>query len=265
MSEVENYLEPVAQLAREAGAAILEVYGDTIAVETKADDSPLTAADTASHQILARGLGALTPQIPVLSEEAAAIPYSERQGWDRYWLIDPLDGTKEFINRNGEFTVNVALIERGEPVLGVVYVPVGGSMYLAARGGQAHKLTADGARHVIRVRAADPQALVAVASRSHRSAAIDAYLQHFGEPSVRSIGSSLKICLIAEGEADIYPRLGPTSEWDTAAAQAVLEVAGGRLTDCQLAPLRYNGKAEYLNPHFLAFGDASIDWGAPLA
>ena len=256
-------LEPVCLLARAAGAAIMEVYQQAdFGVVSKEDDSPLTRADIAAHHIISEGLARLTPDWPLLSEEAADIPWDTRRQWQRYWLVDPLDGTKEFIKRNGEFTVNIALIENGVPVLGVVYAPVLDWLYAGARGVGATKQTAEGAQHIQVVPVQVGQGtLRVVASRTHRGDAMDAWLvdagRQFASVETVSMGSSLKICLVAEGRADVYPRLAPTSEWDTAAAQAVLEASGGGLVDLLGKELRYGRKAELLNPHFLALGACS--------
>ncbi|MDJ0926470.1 MAG: 3'(2'),5'-bisphosphate nucleotidase CysQ [Gammaproteobacteria bacterium] len=261
LADLDNLLDPVVAIARSAGRAILEVYESEFEVETKADHSPLTAADRAAHELILRELGHLTPEIPVWSEESAAIPYEERCQWSRFWLVDPLDGTREFIKRNGEFTVNIALIERHEPMLGVVHVPVQATDYSAARGVGAFR-ERDGTRHAIKVngRARDPVRVVG--SRSHRGASLESFLHQLGPHEMVPMGSSLKICLVASGDADIYPRLGPTSEWDTAAAQAVVECAGGYVVDLDGQPLQYNTKADVLNPFFLVYGDPNRDWVA---
>jgi 3'(2'), 5'-bisphosphate nucleotidase len=260
-TDIGQLLEPVTALARAAGERILDVYNsDDYAVEEKDDRTPLTAADLASHHAIVEGLGRLTPGVAILSEESARLPYEERSGWRRYWLVDPLDGTREFINRNGEFTVNIALVEDGVPVLGVVHVPVTGVSYIACRGRGAFKQVGDGAPEPIRVRGLDGGPVMVVGSRSHRGKSLDAFLEKLGDHEMVGMGSSLKLCLVAEGIADVYPRLGPTSEWDTAAAQCVVEQAGGHVTDTGMQPLRYNTKESLLNPFFLVFGDASRDW-----
>jgi len=258
--ETAALLEPVAGLARLAGGKILAVYNSDFAVEEKDDKSPLTAADMASHHAIVAGLQALTPALPVLSEESASLPFSERAGWSRYWLVDPLDGTREFVKRNGEFTVNIALIDRGVPVLGVVHVPVMGETYLACRGRGAFRQEPGGEPRPIHVRRLGAGPVRVVGSRSHRGESLNSYLEKLGAHELVGMGSSLKLCLVAEGAADVYPRLGPTSEWDTAAAQAVVEQAGGHVTDTQLRPLRYNTKDSLLNPFFLVFGDDGRDW-----
>jgi 3'(2'), 5'-bisphosphate nucleotidase len=250
----------VAALARRAGEAILGVYGQQFEVTSKADQSPLTLADMQSHEIIVQGLRALTPETPVLSEEASDIPYSERSQWRRYWLVDPLDGTKEFVSRNGEFTVNIALIDGHDAVLGVVHVPVTNTTYTGA--GDAGATRQNGREALVRIHttatAATP--LRIVGSRSHRGDVLDRYLPSLEPYQLVAVGSSIKFCLVAEGSADFYPRFGPTSEWDTAAAQAVVEAAGGRVFQTDGQRLRYNAKADVLNPHFLVSGDPTRDW-----
>jgi 3'(2'), 5'-bisphosphate nucleotidase len=259
--DISSLLDPLAELAQQAGEKILEVYNsDDFSVQEKADNSPLTAADLAAHHAILAGLTGLTPEIPVLSEESASLPYAERAAWQRYWLVDPLDGTREFIKRNGEFTVNIALIEDGVPVLSVVHVPVTGVSYLACRGLGAFRQGTDEERHPIRVRKTGDGPVMVVGSRSHRGDSLIRFLDKLGDHEMVGMGSSLKLCLVAEGVADVYPRLGPTSEWDTAAAQCVVEQAGGFVTDTDLQPLRYNTKDSLLNPYFLVFGDDGRDW-----
>lgn len=264
IQNLESMLAPALEIARSAGTAIMEVYGSDFDVEHKADESPITAADNASHAIIIEGLGALTPSVPLLSEESGLPSFDERSGWKEYWLIDPLDGTKEFIKRNGEFTVNIALIQNHEPVLGVVTVPARDQAFYGCRGAGAFRQDDGDPARPIRVSRLGDEAVRVVGSRSHASPALAGYLEKLGRHQMVPMGSSLKFCLVAEGSADIYPRLGPTSEWDTAAAQAVVECAGGRVTDTSGAALRYNAKEDILNPHFLVFGDASRDWAALL-
>ncbi|MDY6941386.1 MAG: 3'(2'),5'-bisphosphate nucleotidase CysQ [Pseudomonadota bacterium] len=261
MTIKQELLEAVNRIGREAGQKILEIYATDFGAEEKSDNSPLTAADMASHEAILAGLEPLLENTPVLSEESGLADYETRKKWSRYWLVDPLDGTKEFIKRNGEFTVNIALIQDHRPVLGVVYVPAKAMGYYAAEGVGAFRFE-EGQKPVsIHVRRLAPgQPIIAVASRSHQTPEVAGFLSKLGDHEVTSMGSSLKICLVAEGLADIYPRLGPTCEWDTAAAQAVLEIAGGQLTDTDMAPLRYNTKDSLLNPYFLAFGDAAHNW-----
>lgn len=220
----------ICDIARKAGAAIMEIYGSEFIVDVKEDTSPLTVADRVSHEIIETGLKELYPEIPVLSEEGNDIPFEDRRHWQRFWLVDPLDGTKEFIKRNGEFTVNIALIEDGVPVAGVVHVPAQGKTYYGGRGSGAWLEEKGSAAVEIRTRLTSPEAgLTVVQSRSHPSPDLDYYLKGFNVTESISVGSSLKFCVVAEGKADLYPRLGPTSEWDTAAGQAVVEGAGERL------------------------------------
>ena len=254
-----SLIEPLVSLAIEAGKAILAVYETDFDVEKKADASPLTKADMASNRCIVQKLAGLTPDIPVITEEAGLPEFEVRRKWLRYWLIDPLDGTKEFVSRNGEFTVNIALIENGRPVLGVVHVPVQGKTYVGCAGvGAELRETGKAAR---RIRVSDRTAKPArvVGSRSHRGSSLDAFLERVGSHEFVEVGSSLKLCLVAEGLADVYPRMGPTSEWDTAAGQCVLEQAGGHVLKLDGEPLEYN-RENTLNPNFVGFGDADIDW-----
>lgn len=260
---IEDYsllLRPVYDLAVEAGEAILTLYrANDTEVNIKADNSPVTEADLKANQVIVEGLKRLTPDIPILSEEFTAIPFSERQQWQQYWLIDPLDGTKEYIERTDEFTVNIALIDNHEPVLGVVYVPAKAIGYEACRGCGAFKRTANGTYDFIHTRHRPDDHLIITVSRRHGTNAKNLF-QRFGNYELIHTGSAVKIGLVAEGAADIYPRLGPTSEWDTAAGQCVLEEAGGRLMDFNGNELRYNTKESTLNPEFIAVGDYQHDW-----
>ena len=253
-------LAPVIAIARDAGERILEIYNSDFGVTEKDDKSPLTAADLASHEAILAGLKALTPDIPILSEESAAIDFNQRKAWQHYWLVDPLDGTKEFIKRNGEFTVNIALIDRHEPVLGVVQVPVQDRCYSAALGQGAFCQDGTATAKPINVSKPCPQPVRVVGSRSHAGTSLQAFLQQLDHHELVAIGSSLKFCLIAEGQADVYPRLGPTSEWDTAAAQCVVEQAGGQVITLDGERLLYNNKESLLNPYFLVFADNEHDW-----
>lgn len=258
-------LEKLEAIARDAGAGILSVYeSDDFDVESKGDGSPLTRADRLAHEVIVAGLAELTPEIPVVSEESAKEEMAARLSWDLFWLVDPLDGTKEFIKRNGEFTVNIALVHQGRPVYGVVYAPVLNSCFCGGPGYGAWRVDGDERdRQNIVVAGKSDGVMTVVASRSHRGEAVEAFIAkltlRFGEPEVRSMGSSLKICLVATGEADIYPRLGPTCEWDTAAAHAVVLGAGGKVTNVVGEPLVYN-KENILNPWFLVFGSGDCDW-----
>jgi len=261
---LETLLPRVIELTLRAGLAIMEFYKQTDQGTTyKADESPLTKADLAAHHLLLKGLRDLTPDLPMLSEESAAISYDERRGWGCYWLIDPLDGTKEFIKRRDEFTVNVALIERGAPILGVVHAPALDVTYAAARGLGATKRQGRQAARPIHVADYRTGGLKVVVSRSHAGPETEALLRalglKFGSTESISVGSSLKLCLVAEGAAHFYPRLGPTMEWDIAAAQCVVEEAGGSVTDLDGRPLRYN-KPWLENPHFVVCGEPPVPW-----
>jgi 3'(2'), 5'-bisphosphate nucleotidase len=258
--EYEKLIEPVVALAEKAGRAILEVYSTDFDVQSKSDESPLTQADLASHRCIAAGLAELTPDIPIVSEEDGLPAFETRSRWERYWLIDPLDGTKEFVSRNGEFTVNIALVVGHRAALGVVHVPVQDKTYVGYEGGGAFVQDAGSAPRPIRVAAISSTPVRVVGSRSHRGASLDAFLDALGDYDMVPMGSSLKFCVVAEGGADIYPRLGPTSEWDTAAAQAVVEQAGGQVVTLDGKPMKYNAKAEILNPHFCVIGAADRDW-----
>jgi 3'(2'), 5'-bisphosphate nucleotidase len=254
-------LDEVSRVAVSAGDAVAKIYSRAAApdVSYKADDSPLTAADLASHWVIVSGLQGLSPEFPVLSEEGAERPYESRQGWRRFWLVDPLDGTKEFIRRNGEFTVNIALIEDGVPVLGVVHAPVLGRTYSGVRGEGAWRRDGDAAPVRIDACGTGDGELAVVASRSHPGPLLAGFLDRLPEHRLVSMGSSLKLCLVAEGTADVYPRLGPTMEWDTAAAHAVVSAAGGEVLDFEGRPLEYN-KENLLNPHFIVLGRRSVPW-----
>ena len=258
--QLRTLLEQVIEIAGVASEKILAVYNTEFSVENKGDSSPLTAADLASNQVITTALEALEPSFPILSEESAQLPFSERKSWQRYWLVDPLDGTREFVKRNGEFTVNIALIENHRPILGVVLVPVTGVCYAACQGFGALKIEPDGRREPLKTRSFSAGRILVVGSRSHSNDETRAYVERLGDAQMIGIGSSLKICLVAEGRADVYPRFGPTSEWDTAAAHCVVEQAGGRLTDTRLEPLLYNAKESVLNPFFLVVGDDTHDW-----
>ncbi len=258
--DLRKLLDEVLVIARAAGREILRVYESDFVVQTKADRSPLTAADEAAHRLIAQELGRLTPEVPVWSEESADIDYARRSGWQRFWLVDPLDGTREFIKRNGEFTVNIALVEGHDPVLGVVHVPVMDRDYYGGRGIGAFRR--DGAQPprpiAVSIPAREPVRVVS--SRSHGGDSLQHFLRGVGPHERVAMGSSLKFCLVAEGAADVYPRLGPTSAWDTAAAQAVVEAAGGAVLGPDREPLRYNQGPGVLNPHFVVCGDPARDW-----
>lgn len=258
-TQLATLMNNVCRLAREAGAQIMKVYDSEFDVTRKDDRSPLTEADLAAHHCIVNGLRYLTPDLPVLSEESEGIPFSQRQTWLTYWLVDPLDGTREFIKRNGEFTVNIALIHDHEPVLGVVFAPALDLLYSAARGLGAHRAQpATDPSSPVRVSRQRRHPVIA-GSRSHGSERFQTLLERVGKHHLISMGSSLKFCLVAEGKADLYARLGPTSEWDTAAAQCVVCEAGGQVTDLGRRPLRYNTRDSLLNPEFIAFGRDDLD------
>lgn len=243
-------------LAKEAGCKILDIYEKNFSIEHKTDNSPLTEADRASNEVIIAGLQQLTPNIPIISEESKLIPYATRQHWTRCWIVDPLDGTKEFIKRNGEFTVNIALIEHGQPILGVVYVPVSDTYYYAIAGQGSYKQIQDQSPQRLKSACIDPRQIVrVVASRSHLSSETTAYIdtlqQQYAQVALVSAGSSLKFCLLAEGKAHIYPRFAPTMEWDTAAGHLVAAEAGAEISVYPTNEVLYYNRENLVNPHFL--------------
>jgi len=265
MPGAEALRDEVIAIAREAATTILQVYDTGFDVERKADNSPLTAADLAAHRCIVDRLERLTPEIPVLSEESSdTIPTPVRRTWSRLWVVDPLDGTREFVKRNGEFTVNIALVEEGEVVFGVIQAPVTGALWHGTRGRGAYRR--DGDRDVaVRVRTPAQAPLRVAASRSHRDPRTEALMARIAsgmgvDSEPVALGSSLKFCRLAEGGMDVYPRFGPTSEWDTAAGQAILEAAGGCVLDPQGRSLRYNQRDTLLNGDFIALGDPKLPW-----
>jgi 3'(2'), 5'-bisphosphate nucleotidase len=260
---IQQTLEQLVDISRRAGLKILDWYDGDMGITKKADDSPLTKADLASHELIDAELTRLWPEIPVLSEESADIPWETRRNWRQYWLVDPLDGTKEFINRNGEFTVNIALISDHQPVLGIVHVPVTDISYFGARNNGAWRQAGSSTAESISIRQPAANPAVIVGSRSHANPELASQLEQLGPHELISMGSSLKFCRVAEGLADFYPRLGPTCEWDTAAAQAVVEAAGGQVVKIDGSPLAYNSKEAYLNPYFFVTGDPAINWLKP--
>ncbi len=247
-------------IARDAGQAILAIYDAGFNVEEKADKSPLTDADLASHNLIIARLTKLTPEIPILSEESAKLSFEERSSWETYWLVDPLDGTREFIKRNGEFTVNIALIHQHQSIIGVINVPVLDVDYYAWENGGCFKTEHRGDAEEISVKKLGNSQLTVAGSRSHGSEMMQQYMAKLGDVETLSMGSSLKFCLVAEGRADLYPRLGLTSEWDTAAAHCIVVEAGGYITKTDMTPLEYNTKDSLLNPFFFVYGDDSRDW-----
>lgn len=251
----ENLIEQVKHISKVAGDAILEVYNQKIEVVSKEDDSPLTQADLASHNLICKALSEIS-SLPILSEESTKIGWQERSAWDCYWLIDPLDGTKEFIKRNGEFTVNIALIENNKPIFGVVYAPVLETCYwgivgqgaFSERQGKVQSLSPNSPESLNNLKVGG--------SRSHLSPDMEDFLARFSNPEIIPKGSSLKLCMVAEGSLDIYPRLGLTSEWDTAAGHAVVSAAGGIVCQTDGSDLLYNAKENILNPYFLVLSES---------
>jgi 3'(2'), 5'-bisphosphate nucleotidase len=257
MRDLAALAEALQPIVESAGEAIMKVYDGAFAVQRKNDNSPLTLADLESQRVIIEGLKAITPEIPILSEESAAAPWSERQRWSELWIVDPLDGTREFVKRNGEFTINIALIAEHEPLLGIVSAPAqkltfwgmaGGGAFTRARGETARRIHTVAPQRPLRV----------VGSRSHLSPQTAEYLARLPPHVMTGVGSSLKFCLLAEGKAELYPRFGPTSEWDTAAGQAVLEAAGGHVARMGGHRLRYNCRESLINGDFVAFSDASV-------
>ena len=257
MSLTPSLRDGVIAIARAAAAEILNVYDGEFAVQHKDDDSPLTAADLAAHRCISEGLRALTPDIPVLSEESKDLDIAQRKQWHTFWLVDPLDGTREFVKRNGEFIINIALVEHGIATFGVIQQPVTSGLWHGIPGQGAFRRDGDTDTAIAcRIPAATP--LRIAASRSHRDARTQAFLDAMGSIEEMSLGSSLKFCRIAEGALDVYPRFGPTSEWDTAAGQAILEGAGGAVLDPRGRPFRYNQRDTLLNGDFIALGDIAL-------
>ncbi len=261
----------VRKIAIEAGEKIMEVYDSGFDIETKSDDSPVTTADLAANTVIDKGLKQLTHQFPVLSEESAHLSFAERSARNTYWLVDPLDGTKEFINRRDSFTVNIALIHEGKSILGVIYAPALALSYFSCQGQGSFKqsgkdITVDS--ESIQARTIPENDAVFVGSRSHAGDAMQTFLNNFesdrGKYDLQSMGSSLKMCMVAEGKADLYPRLWLTSEWDTAAAHCIVNEAGGRIVKTDMSPLLYNTKDSLLNPYFFAIGNNDVDWNAYL-
>lgn len=262
---MEQLLQSVVELASQVGKEVAVIYQKylkdaVLDVSIKPDDSPVMDADLLAHQLLTTGLNNIDASLPVLSEELA-VKATARLQWQRYWLIDPVDGTRDFISQSGNFSINIALIEDHHPILGVVYVPVDNTCYFAAKGLGAFKQVGLNSEHIaIHVRKTNASKITVMVSRHHKTANIREFLTALGDHEIINVGSALKFGLIAEGKADIYLRLGPTSEWDTAAGQCILEQAGGKVVDLSWQPLRYNTKDSVINPHFVAIGDPVYDW-----
>jgi len=268
MSALDNALrQAVIALAQRAGDAIMQVYsGDNASFEVqhKDDDSPLTRADLAAHQIIVEGLSQLTPDLPILSEESAQVPWAQRRQWQRYWLVDPLDGTREFIKRNGEFSVNIAFIDNGIAVFSLIQSPVTGVVWHAERGKGAYRRCGE-EQTVLNTSRPAQQPLRVVASRTHGSPGLAYALEHMGEITLSNLGSALKFCKLAEGKLDAHLRMHPTQEWDTAAGQCLLEAAGGVVLTLSGKPLRYNQRERLINGDFIALGDPDLAWQSWLA
>tara|TARA_B100001750_G_scaffold223195_1_gene213234 strand:+ start:560 stop:1357 length:798 start_codon:yes stop_codon:yes gene_type:complete len=245
-------IEQLIEISKEAGKAILEVYNTDFDHQIKEDLSPLTNADTLSHNIIYERLKVLTPDIPILSEENSDIPFGIRSTWNEYWLIDPLDGTKEFINKNDEFTVNIALVRKHKPILGLIYIPVIKHTYWGSEDFGSFFIDADNKIKKIEVSKKMDNCMKIAVSRSHPSKELNSFLINIKNFKLLKVGSSIKFCMIASGAADLYPRFGPTSEWDTAAGHAILKYAGGRIITLNKNELEYNKKDSYLNKSFIA-------------
>ncbi len=260
--DLASLVEPVKAIAREASRRILEIYPGDFSVTEKADKSPVTEADIVAHESILQGLTTLAPAIPVLSEEDVEINFAERGRWEWLWLVDPLDGTHEFIRRNGQFSVNIALIYRHRAIFGLILIPVTDICYFAYQQGGAFKEIPRHVPHVIHTRPSDVnQPIRVISSRaSYTGKTLQAYLECLGQHDYVGMGSALKSCLVAEGKVDLYPRFGPTYEWDTAAAQVIVEEAGGGVTDTRMRPLCYNARPTLINPDFFVFGDPNHDW-----
>ncbi len=258
--DLANLVDDIKQICCVAGEKILEIYETDFSVEKKQDNSPLTAADMAAHNTICDALTKLTPSTPILSEESSRISFSERQNWNQYWLVDPLDGTREFVKRNGEFSVNIALIEKHRSILGVIHIPVTGISYSASINNGAYKHEQNKSATRIFARKTNIDNITIAGSRSHGNKQQQAFIAHLNEPEILAVGSSLKFCLVAEGTADIYPRFGPTSEWDSAAAQCIVEESGAIVVDTNFNTLKYNTKESLLNPSFLVIADNDFDW-----
>lgn len=262
LAQLPELITPCVTLAKKAGSSILEFYQNNreINIQLKADATPVTHADIAAHNVIVAGLKQLTPTIPILSEEGAKIPFADRQSWQTYWLIDPLDGTKEFIHQTDEFTVNIALIHQGHSILGVIYAPVLDVCYYAYANAGAYKQIADNAPQKIHSSRVDDKNLRITVSRRHSLSAAETFIEQLPNSVKIPRGSSLKTCLVAEGAADAYPCFGKTSEWDMGAAQCVIEEAGGSMIDLQFQPIKFNQQESLLNPPLLVIGDKDYNW-----
>ncbi len=263
MIEKNNLLLKVCNIAIKAGEEILKYYNEDIAVKLKDDSSPLTKADLASNEIIIKALQQLDRTVPILSEESL-VEWNERRKWTKYWLVDPLDGTKEFIKQNGEFTVNIALIENNKPILGVIYTPIKSDLYFAQKNYGSYKINSSSIlinlKEATKISVANQSSITRIiGSRSHSNQSFDSWVnQNFPNKEIVQAGSSIKFCLIAEGVADIYPRFGPTSEWDIAAGHVIVKEAGGRVSTFENIEINYNQKEDLLNPQFYAIGNYKL-------
>jgi 3'(2'), 5'-bisphosphate nucleotidase len=248
-------IDELIAISKEAGEAILEVYNSDFDYEIKKDSSPLTKADNISHKIISKKLKELTPEIPILSEEDSDIPFGIRSKWQKYWLVDPLDGTKEFIKRNGEFTVNIALIENNSPILGIIYIPISCETFYGSKNNGSYYFQNNNQAKRINISDSISKTIRVISSRSHPNKKVNSFLEGIQNYKIITKGSSLKFCFIASGKADIYPRFGPTSEWDTAAGDAIVRYSGGHVLNLKGEPLSYNLKKTFLNPEFIVTND----------
>lgn len=255
-------LKKICEIAYRAGTAILALYKNNISpnIQIKSNKTPVTEADLLANEIIREGLLEVTPDIPIISEEAALIPFEIRNQWQQYWLVDPLDGTKEFIHRTDDFTVNIALIEKGKPTIGVIYMPVFNTLYYGQAGHGAFKKFGGQAPQKISTRKFNPQSFIIAISSRHSSEQVNLILEKYKQAAIIRRGSSIKSCLVAEGVVDIYPAFGPMSEWDVGAAQCIVEEAGGAVLDEQNQPMRYNQQSSMLNPRLLVVGDCAHAW-----
>ena len=254
----QSLIENLIRISKNAGEAIMGIYESDFSINTITDQSPLTKADLLSNIIICQSLKEITPEIPILSEESCDIPYQERMKWKQYWLVDPLDGTKEFIKKNGEFTVNIALINKNRPVFGVIHSPVLNETYWGSEDYGSFMQIKDQDPESIRVSKNITEIIRVISSRSHKDNNEISFLNRIGNHTSLSIGSSLKFCYLAKGQVDIYPRFGKTSEWDIAAGDAILSYAGGRVIDKNNSIFSYNSKESLINESFFAFGDKGI-------
>ena len=254
----EQLIVSTVKIAKKAGKAINQIYNSDFNYELKSDSSPITAADNLSHKIITESLKILTPEIPIISEENCEIDYKTRAQWSQYWLVDPLDGTKEFINKNGEFTVNIALINKNIPILGIIHIPVTNETYWGSKFNGCFYLNENNEKERIYVSDNIHNPLRLAVSRSHPSRMLNSLLKQLVNYEIVEAGSSIKLCTIASGQADCYPRLGPTSEWDTAAGEAIVSSAGGHVVAVSGNSLNYNLKKDYLNPNFIVSNDKII-------